>query len=306
MADKLYQTYNFEISRGDNGIYHASFDIWDDDPRGSSRYQLGKSVEFIPTAIIPNPYLRKNDHNNQYPSAPNYEILITKITTTDEKIGEVCDYPYRLWHHQYEGYLILPEYSSGLPSQVNYSVDIEKDDDDEIIYSGTMTVTQTIEPMNAVESSGKFLFQVGDVFAIPLIEGILFTCTKISTSNSYDDLGLEVWTTNYEGKSNVEVAETFELPDEEITDLTHELNGITVRTVSGELIVLRRSETPITRKTLIAYSESSEPVYPLGSESSGGLILSDKVIEETKEILNSETGEVETQIYYRHEIEVET
>ena len=70
--------------------------------------------------------------------------------------------------------------------------------------------------------------------------------------------------------------------------------------------MLRRSETPITRKTLIAYSESSEPVYPLGSESSGGLILSDKVVKETKEILNSETGEVETQIYYRHEIEVET
>ena len=169
-----------------------------------------------------------------------------------------------------------------------------------------MTVTQTIEPENAEEISRNFLFQIGDIFTIPLSEEISLTCTKISTNNSYDDLGLEVWTTIYEGKSTADDDGTFELPDEEITDITHELNGVTVRTISGELIALRRSMTPITRKTLTAYSQSSEPVYSLGSENNGGLILSDKVVKETKEIRNSETGEIETQTYYRHEIEVET
>lgn len=266
MADKLYQTYNFEISRGDNGIYHASFDIWDNDPRGPSKYQLGKSVNFVPEEIMPNPYERKNNPG-KYPSKLHYQIFITKKTTTDEKIGELCNYPYRLWHHQYEGYLILPESDAKFPSQVSYSVDIERNDDGESVYSGTMTVTQPFEPENSEDTQKNLLYQIGDAFTVPLNEGITLTCTKINTSNSYNEYGLEVITTIYEGKTTADEGGTFELPDEEITDITHELNGLTVRTIAGELIALRRSETPITKKTITSYSKSSEPVYSLGSVS---------------------------------------
>ncbi|MBQ7593258.1 MAG: hypothetical protein IJU48_02760 [Synergistaceae bacterium] len=304
MADKLYQTYNFEISRTDNGIYRASFDIWSDDPRGPEKYSLGNSVNFIPDEIMPNPYERSKNPG-KYPAQLGYKIFITKKTTTDEKIGELCNYPYRLWHHQYEGYLILPESGGEFPSQISYSVDIERNDDGESVYSGTMTVTQAFEPETPDATQIDLLYQIGDTFTIPLYEGISLTCTKISTSNSYNDYGLEVITTVYEGKLTADEDGTFELPAEEITDITHELNGLTVRTIAGELIALRRSTTPITRKTLTAYSQSSEPFYALGSESNGGIVLSDKVIKETKEIRNSRTGKLETQIYYRHEIEVE-
>ena len=90
------------------------------------------------------------------------------------------------------------------------------------------------------------------------------------------------------------------MPDEEIS-ISYELNGSTARTVDGDFIALRRSNTPIKKTTITEYSVSQEALAVIGDNyKSFGLALSENVI---KEVIKKDNIVIST--YYKHTIEVE-
>ena len=76
---------------------------------------------------------------------------------------------------------------------------------------------------------------------------------------------------------------------------------VSVRSVDGELIALRRSTTPITKKTITEYTNTVAAVATPGSTYQGGTVLSESISKETIK----ENGVV-ISTYYRHTIEVES
>ena len=168
-----------------------------------------------------------------------------------------------------------------------YSFDIENNSDGVLVYSGTAEIVSDQENFSPSVN-------VGETFDVPVIGSV--TCSEVRASND----GTGLWTCVIEG---VRVGDgeddTPSLPDEEVS-LSYELNGSSVRTVAGELVVLRRSSTPIIRKTITAYSDDGVPLAVLGDTYKGGTALSENIIKET--IRNNG---VITATYYKHSIEVE-
>ena len=140
--------------------------------------------------------------------------------------------------------------------------------------------------------------RIGDSFTIPNLGSV--TCTNIRVSNSYNDKGAKVWTVVYEGTATTSSSSSgSSIPEDEIS-VSHELNGVTVRTVAGEFIALRRSPTPITKKSITIYNNSENAIASIGQNYSGGIALSESITKETIKVNGITTG-----FYYRHNIEVE-
>ena len=155
-------------------------------------------------------------------------------------------------------------------------------------YSGSITLWEDypVSPLN-----------IGDSF-YPVDNGPALVVEKISIK---DNVIGEVagkpfrqWEITIEGSSSGS-----SLPDSE-SSITYELNGSTVRSVSGEFIALRRSESPITKKSITVYSDSPDPIAAPGSTYQGGIVTSENVI---REAINN--NGVRSASYYKHSIEVE-
>ena len=194
-------------------------------------------------------------------------------------------------------------YDDTSPIITNYSVNAEETD------TGDTSFTASVTTINGGDIP-TLLVDISDSLEIPNIP-VPLVCNSYKFTDGTDEFKRKIWTVTYECSAIVpaDTSSSGTLPQEEQLDISYELNGTTTRSVSGEFIVLRRSQTPITKKTVIAYSQTPDPIYSIGSECYGGIAISDKVSKETKEILQSDsntgTSSITTFTYYRHEIEVE-
>lgn len=204
-----------------------------------------------------------------------------------------------------------------------YSFSREENSDGIEVTSGTKQYHPSVSSNGGVEGPEA---DIGEDFYMPYGEGrICFKCTKVS--GNLDDSG--VWTYTLEGQSAEDSSGSGDtgsggsgsggsgssLPDSEAST-SYEINGLTVRTVDGNLVALRRSETPISKTTITVYNSSKSKLctpgdtfntsnlsLPDGADigvSSGGIVLSENV---TKETIKS-NGEI-IKTYYKHSIEVE-
>ena len=155
-------------------------------------------------------------------------------------------------------------------------------------YSGSITLWEDspVSPLN-----------IGDTF-YPVEDGPALVVEKISIKdNVIGEVGgktFRQWEITIEGSSSEN-----SLPDSDAS-ITYELNGSTVRSVSGEFIALRRSENPITKKSFTVYSHSPEPIAVPGESYEGGIVTSENIIRES---IQNNAGLSAS--YYKHSIEVE-
>ena len=214
-------------------------------------------------------------------------VTCTKISGSDS----YTENGNRKWTVVFEASSNSQEEEQSQDSSVKYSFNIERDSNGVIVCSGSKQFT--------IERNGSIGHSIGGTVAIPFAGSL--TCTKISGND--DENGNWVVTVeasggDSSGQSGEDTGDT-SLPDTE-TSISYEINGLTVRTVSGELIALKRSETPITRKTITLYTDSESSGHSPGGTYENGIITS---ISTSKEAIKS--NNVVTRTYYRHNIEVE-
>ena len=213
------------------------------------------------------------------------EVTCVKVSGSDS----YTDNGRRKWSIVYEG----ADNISAAEQGAKYSFDIDTNSDGITVYSGTKEVSYTGD--NPVPG-----INVGDVFSIPVVGSL--TCTKVRGS----DDGAGAWTFVFEGSrsgadsSGSDHQDVSSLPDDEIST-SYELNGTTARTVNGELIALRRSDTPIKKSSITVYSNSQATLASIGGQyETYGIALSENIIKETIKKDN-----VVIRTYYKHTIEVE-
>lgn len=175
-------------------------------------------------------------------------------------------------------------------SDAKYTLNIENNSDGVTVYSGSKETTYT-------GASPSVAINIGDTFTLPLIGEV--TCTRIQTSNTEANTWSVIIEGSRGGSSSSGSGETPSLPDTESV-ITYEINGSTVRSVAGEFIALRRSQTPITKKSITVYTSTVDAVATPGSTYSGGIVTSENITKETVKNNGVVTGS-----YYRHVIEVE-
>ena len=174
---------------------------------------------------------------------------------------------------------------------VKYTLSIENNSDGVAVYTGTKEITCT-------GAAPTISTTVGRTFSVPYVGSL--TCTRVQSSNDGD-----TWTVIIEGSrggsssDDPDDPETPSMPENE-TVINYELNGITVRTVAGEFLALRRSETPITKKSVTVYTNTVTAVASPGSTYEGGTVLSENIVKETIKSNGVVTGS-----YYKHTLEVE-
>ena len=188
-----------------------------------------------------------------------------------------------VWTVTYEGsnHAVVQE------ADTKYSLSIENNSDGVTVYSGSKEITYTgANPVVGVN--------IGDTFTLPFIGEV--TCIRIQTSNT----ATNTWSIVIEGSRGGENSGDSSLPDTE-TVITREINGTTARSVDGAFIALRRSATPITKKSITVYTASVDAVATPGSTYSEGIVISENISKETVKNNGVVTGS-----YYRHVIEVES
>lgn len=254
--------YNSYSLEKTNGEISGSLTIWQDNP--TSPYDIGDTFRPIPDGPL---------------------FTVNRVNITDNVIGQKNGKPLRQWQVTIEG--STEEQASDISgnADIKYTFNLSSDET-----SGSMEVTNKGE--NPI-----LKLNVGSVFNIPGIGEV--NCTDIKGSDSYNENGVRVWTVTYEGIAGATGGGSSSLPENEITT-SYEVNGTTVRTVDGEFLALRRSSTPITKKSITIYNKSANAITTIGSTYEGGIALSENIVKET--IKNN--GVIKAS-YYKHTIEVE-
>ncbi|MBR0075106.1 MAG: hypothetical protein IJP96_05090 [Synergistaceae bacterium] len=189
------------------------------------------------------------------------------------------------WTITYEG---EKETSSSSEYPVKYSFTIDKENE-----TGSMEVT-------SVSVNPNIVHHIGNSFSIPGLGSVKCTNIRVSSGDMINN-NQRVWTVTYEGFTNgANGSSSSNLPEEEITT-SYELNGITVRTVAGEFLALRRSQTPIKRQSIIIYTRNDSAVASIGQSYKGGIAISENVVKEIIKVNGIKKTE-----RYKHTIEVES
>ena len=214
------------------------------------------------------------------------EVTCTKISGSDS----YSDSGKRKWTVVYEASNDTQAQDEPQNNNIKYSLSIENNSDGITIYSGSKEFTCSGNtPVPDIN--------IGDKFSLPLVGEL--TCTKIQSSNNDADS----WTVTIEGsRGGAESGSDDDeqgLPENETT-INYEINGSTVRSVAGEFIALRRSETPVTKKSITVYTSTVDAVAVPGSTYEGGIVISENISKET-----IKNNGVVTASYYKHSIEVE-
>ena len=214
-------------------------------------------------------------------------LTCTKISGADT----YTDKGLRKWIVTYEGSDATQTDPDNPTATTKYTLDIENNADGITVYTGTKEITCTGE-------APTISISVGGTFSVPYVGNL--TCTRVHSSNDGN-----TWTVIIEGSrggsssDDPDDPETPSMPENE-TVINYELNGITVRTVAGEFLALRRSETPITKKSVTVYTNTVTAVASPGSTYEGGTVLSENIVKETIKSNGVVTGS-----YYKHTLEVE-
>ena len=216
-----------------------------------------------------------------FPEAPL--LSVKKVNINDNVVGQVNGKLFRQWQVVIEG---------------STSEQTEAQETDNIKYNFEINPETKSGSMEVINKGKNPILNltVGSKFNIPGIGKV--TCTSIKGNDSYNDNGAHIWTITYEG-STTETTEEI-LPNDEVT-ISYELNGTTVRTIDGEFLALRRSNTPITKKSIVVYNNSENAVATIGSQYQGGIALSENIIKE-----KIEKNGIVISFYYKHTIEVES
>lgn len=263
MTEKLHREYSLDKSKGADGIIttSGSFTFWEDNP--VSPLNIGD--DFNPV--------------------PGVTLKVSKINISDSVIGERMGRPFRQWKITVEG----DSSASGSGStNIKYTFSIEKQDTGVTVKTGTMEVTNDgVAP--------TFSVAIGGTFNVPGIGNV--TCTRINGSDTTLPDETKRWTTTYEGAQAG--AGSVTMPDDTEV-ISYELNGIAVRSVSGEFIALRRSLSPIKKQSITICNNSATPLSAPGSTYSGGITVSERVTKEVVKVNGVNVGS-----YYRHDLEVE-
>lgn len=253
--------YRAYLLEKDNEGISGSLTLWNDSP--FSPYDVGDTFSPIPDGPLLN---------------------VKKVSIKDNVIGTEFGKVIRQWQITIDGSTDAVDTSGN--SNVRYNFTIEANEN-----SGSMEVTNK-------GNAPAVQLKVGDKFSIPGIGQV--TCSSVKGSDDYDDNGNHVWTVTYDGSTKVSnFNPDTDLPENELTT-SYELNGLTVRSVAGEFIVLRKSTSPITKKNIVVYSNSVEPVVTIGATYEGGIAISESV---SKVVIKDD--DVITNTYYKHDIEVE-
>lgn len=175
-----------------------------------------------------------------------------------------------------------------MPEKLYKSYSLEKSsENNRLITSGSFTYWSD-SPTSA--------YNVGDDFR-PVPDAPLMKVAKVSIKDSVigEHCGKPVrqWQITVEGSNDTS------LPAAE-QSITHELNGVTARTVDGEFVVLRRSATPITRKSITVCTNTSTAVVLPGATYEDGIVTSVNIVKETLKINGADFGS-----YYKQTVEVE-
>ena len=190
---------------------------------------------------------------------------------------------------------------------VRYSFSSEKNSEGVTVITGTKQYHPVVYPNGKVEAPTT---EVEDEFTIPYgNKEKRLKCTKVS--GNLDDSGVWTYTIEGQGTSDTDGSSSdsgdsgsgdsdSSLPESEAST-SYEINGLTVRTVDGTLVALRRSETPITRKSITIYNDSETRLATPGNDYENfGIAVSENVSRET-----IKSNGVVIKTYYKHSIEVE-
>jgi hypothetical protein len=139
-----------------------------------------------------------------------------------------------------------------------------------------------------------FAIDLGDEFAVPGVGSII--CTSVSGGDELKKDGGTRWNITYSGAK----VDTSTLPDPEPLSTDNAFNGEKARTVAGELVMLRRSITPIKTGTVTIYNNSNTLVTTPGNTYSWGLVQSESV---SHEVIKQDGITIGS--YYRHDISIE-
>lgn len=153
-------------------------------------------------------------------------------------------------------------------------------------------------------------YNVGDTFR-PTANSPLLTVETVAIKDNvlglFNGKLLRQWEVTISGSNNSSGGGVSSLPETEIV-VSREINGSTVRTVTGDLIALRRSVTPIRKKTFTIYTQDDTAITTPGSfydygndDVVDGIVLSENISKET-----IKNNGVITASYYKHVIEVES
>jgi len=221
---------------------------------------------------------------SKFSPVPGVSLNVKKINISDNVIGELNGKPFRQWQVVIEG--SSEEVSgSGSDTNVKYNFSVSEDET-----SGSMEVTNK-------GNSPTLKLSIGGSFNVPGLGSV--KCTSIKASNSYNENGVQSWNVTYEGSSGSSSSSSGESSsDEEST--SYEFNGITVRTVNGELLALGRSGTPMQRNTYTITNNSSAATAPPGDKYRGGTVISETIVKEV-----TKKNGVVTKTQYKHTIETE-
>ena len=212
------------------------------------------------------------------------EVTCTQVRGSDS----FSDKGVHSWTVIYEGSTKSESGGQSSSSNTKYSFNIENNNDGVTVYSGSVEESYNGDTPNITLS-------IGDKFSIPFAGEL--TCTKIKANDEYNDDGTHKWLVVCEGSRSGSSSEDGSevLPENEET-ISYEINGTTVRSVAGEFIALRRSTTPITKKSITIYSSTDTAITTPGAQYQGGIAVSENI---SREKINNSS------YYYRHEIEVE-
>ena len=295
-----YPRYPFYDEKGSPTIIFCpfvTFSFYADEPL-ITKYQVDRAIhvdDWLSKEIISNYGEVVPDHVSEIA----HYLIPVKISISDEVIGTKNGMPFRQWKHIIEGYLQRPQSIDAesaviQPVVKGYSISAENQDNGSILFKVSIeSACRNDDPVLLCQPGED----IEDVPGVP----IPVTCNSYSCKDSHDEAGVYIWTVVYDctGIYWPGGEQESTLPDDEVS-VSYELNGTTVRTVDGELLVLRRSEYPILRKNIVTYSTSGSPLTVPGDSYKGGVALSESIIKETVTV----DGSVKSS-HYKHTIEVE-
>ena len=279
MPGELWRTHGLEVSRDADGaiVTSGSLSYWADEPVSS--YAVGDTFQPI--------------------GAYGPTLVVTRVSMSDDVVGMRMGRPVRQWQITVESEGTST--GAGDAARARWTYEMSKDDNGLVYHRGSVELKNDGDaPIFKMSLGDEF----GKKLTVPIGGMSDLKCTRVSASDEWTDKGVRRWTVTYDGAKVAPASGDSLVPTDTEETISYEINGRTTRAVDGTFVVLRRSILPVTRRSLVRYSEEEsggKNETTLGSAYEGlGIAVSERVTKETIK----ENGVV-IGAYWRHDIEVE-
>ena len=194
----MAELYNSYSLEKTNNEISGSFTLWQDTP--TSPYDIGDTFRPFPEAPL---------------------LSVKKVNINDNVVGQVNGKLFRQWQVVIEG---------------STSEQTEAQETDNIKYNFEINPETKSGSMEVINKGKNPILNltVGSKFNIPGIGKV--TCTSIKGNDSYNDNGIHIWTTNYEGVAGLE-------NDDDTTETKYSLS-IAKDEKSGSMEVTNKGNSP--------------------------------------------------------------